>query len=224
MDLLWLYIYSYLVGAVPTAWVIAKLAKGVDLRRTGSGNVGGSNLYNLTGGAWLVPLALFEVFVKGASPIWIGIYVLGLDQSPELLMIAPLLAIAGNNWPVFLRFQGGRGVSVGLGTLLVLAPSVLGAFLAVGMIGWALTRNSGLWVMISLALLPLWAYLSGGPLALVWYTGAMTGIVILKRLLTNDLSFPEGVPLRELLLNRLLLDRDTNDQAAWVQRAPETSG
>ena len=222
MDLLWLYIYSYLVGAVPTAWIIAKLVKGADLRRLGSGNVGGSNLYQSTGGTWLVPLALFEVFVKGASPIWIGRYVIGLDQSPELLMIAPLLAILGNNWPVFLRFQGGRGVSVSLGTLLVLAPAVLGAFLAVGVIGWALTRNSGLWVLISLALLPLWAYLSGGPLALVWYTGAMTGMVVLKRLLTNSLSLPQEVPLKELLLNRLLLDRDSSDQAAWVQRASET--
>ena len=223
MDLIWLYTYSYLVGAVPTAYLIARLVKGVDLRRLGSGNVGGANLYQLAGGAWVVPLGLFEVFVKGGSPIWIGRYVLGLDQSPELLVVAPLLALAGNNWPVFLRFQGGRGVVVGLGTLLVLAPSVLGACLAVFVIGWALSRNSGLWVVISLALLPLWAYLSGGPLALVWFTGALMGMVVLKRLLTNSLSFPQGVPLRELLLNRLLLDRDSGDQSAWVQRAPETS-
>ncbi|PKB82110.1 MAG: hypothetical protein BZY88_05240 [SAR202 cluster bacterium Io17-Chloro-G9] len=223
MDLLWLYIYSYLVGAVPTAYIIAKLVKGVDLRRFGSGNVGGSNLYQVAGGAWLVPLGLFEVLVKGGSPIWIGRHALGLDQSPELLMVAPLLAVAGNNWPVFLRFHGGRGVAVGLGTLLVLAPSVLGAFIALGLIGWALTRNSGLWVLISLALLPLWSYLSGGPLALVWYTAAMTGMVVLKRLVTNDLSFPQGVSLGGLLLNRLLLDRDSSDQEAWVQRAPESS-
>ena len=222
MDLLWLYIYSYLVGAVPTAYLIARLVKGVDLRRFGSGNIGGSNLYQAAGPGWLVPLGLFELFVKGGSPIWIGQHVLGLDRSPELLVVAPLLAVAGNNWPVFLRFQGGRGVAVGLGTLLALSPTVLGAFIAVVLLGWALTRNSGLWVLISLAMLPLWAYLSAGPLALVWYTGAMTGMVVLKRLLTNSMSFPHDVPLKELLLNRLLLDRDSSDRAAWVQRAHET--
>ena len=114
-------------------------------------------------------------------------------------------------------------MAVGLGTLLALSLPVLGAFIAVGLVGWSLARNSGLWVLISLGLLPLWAYLSAGPPALVWYTGALMGMVVLKRLITNNVSFPQDVPLRKLLLNRLLLDRDSDDQAAWVQRTPETS-
>ena len=69
MDLVWLYLYSYLVGSVPTAYIIARLVKGVDIRKTGSGNVGASNLYQLTGKPWLAPLGLFELFVKGGV-IW----------------------------------------------------------------------------------------------------------------------------------------------------------
>ena len=218
MELFGLYILSYLVGSVPTAHVIAKLVKGVDLRQVGSGNVGGSNLYQIAGAKWFGFLLAFDLLVKGAAPIWVGEQLLGLGDSPELLVVAPLLAVVGNNWSVFLGFQGGRGVAVTLGTLLGLSPLVLAAFFPVGLVGWALTRNSGLWVLISLALLPLWAYLSPGPPAFVWFTGALAGIMILKRLLTNRLSFPEGAPVREVLLNRLLLDRDTSDRASWVHR------
>ena len=219
MELFGIYIFAYLVGSLPTAHVIAKLVKGVDLRRVGSGNVGGSNLYQIAGAKWFGFLLAFDLLVKGATPVWIGRHFLGLEQSPELLVVVPLLAVAGNNWSVFLRFQGGRGVAVVLGTLLGLSPLVLAAFFPIGLVGWALTRNSGLWVLVSLLLLPLWAYLSSGPPALVWFTGALAGMMILKRLLTNLMAFPQGVPVRSVLLNRLILDRDTRDRASWVHRS-----
>ena len=218
MELFGIYIFAYVVGSLPTAHVIAKLVKGVDLRRSGSGNVGGSNLYQIAGAKWFGFLLVFDLLVKGAAPVWIGRHFLGLEQSPELLVVVPLLAVAGNNWSVFLGFQGGRGVAVALGTLLGLSPLVLAAFFPVGLVGWALTRNSGLWVLVSLLLLPLWAYLSPGPPALVWFTGALAGMMILKRILTNQMAFPQGVPVRSVLLNRLILDRDTRDRASWVHR------
>jgi glycerol-3-phosphate acyltransferase PlsY len=218
MELFGIYIFAYVVGSLPTAHVIAKLVKGVDLRRSGSGNVGGSNLYQIAGAKWFGFLLVFDLLVKGAAPVWIGRHFLGLEQSPELLVVVPLLAVAGNNWSVFLGFQGGRGVAVALGTLLGLSPLVLAAFFPVGLVGWALTRNSGLWVLVSMLLLPLWAYLSPGPPALVWFTGALAGMMILKRILTNQMAFPQGVPVRSVLLNRLILDRDTRDRASWVHR------
>jgi glycerol-3-phosphate acyltransferase PlsY len=221
MELFGIYIFAYLVGSLPTAHVLAKLVKGVDLRRVGSGNVGGSNLYQIAGAKWFGFLLVFDLLVKGAAPVWIGRHFLGLGQSPELLVVVPLLAVAGNNWSVFLGFQGGRGVAVALGTLLGLSPLVLAAFFPVGLVGWALTRNSGLWVLVSLLLLPLWAYLSSGPPALVWFTGALAGMMILKRILTNQMAFPQGVPVRRVLVNRLILDRDTRDRGSWVHR---TSG
>lgn len=214
-----MYIYSYLLGSVPTTYLIARAVKGMDLRQFGSGNVGGSNLYQAAGGKWLLFLVLSELLIKGGSPVWIGRHVLGLDQSPELLVVAPLLALAGNNWPVFLRFQGGRGVAVALGSLLALSLPLFAAFFTVGLAGWAATRNSGFWVLIAFVSLPLWAFLSPEPGALVWYTGALTGILVMKRLLTNNLSLPEGIPVGRLMLNRLLLDRDIGDRESWVRRA-----
>jgi len=223
MDLVGLYIYSYLIGSVPTAYIIARSVKGVDIRDTGSGNVGMSNLYQLTGKRWLAPLALFELFVKGGSPIWIGHHLVGLDRSSMLLMAAPLLAVAGNNWSIFLRFQGGRGVAVAFGTLLALSPLLLGAFAAVAMGGWAVTRSAGVWVLIGLALLPLWASVSGGPVSLTIYCASLVALIILKRLLSNWTRFPDDMPWKKVFFNRLFRDRDVDDRADWVRRNKENA-
>jgi glycerol-3-phosphate acyltransferase PlsY len=215
-----LYIFAYLVGSVPTAYLIGKLAKGIDIRKYGSGNVGGSNLVSHVGKWSLVPLGLFEVFIKGALPVLIGQHLLGLERASTQLLIAPLLAIAGHNWPVFLKFQGGRGVAVLSGTLLALAPLLLAAFVVVFVAGWLVTRSSGVWVLVSLGLLPVWAIIIGEPSMISWYCiGALT-LVVLKRLLSNCGPFPQEVPRKKVLFNRLFRDRDVDDRADWIWRVP----
>lgn len=220
MEIAGLYLYAYLVGAVPTAYLIGRLAKGVDIRNFGSGNVGGSNVWNHVGKGWVVPLGLFEVLVKGASPIWIGDHLLGLERSSALLVVAPLLAVAGHNWSVYLKFQGGRGIAVAGGTLLALALPLLGAFILVALSGWAATRSSGFWVLISLALLPVWAVLVGDPPVISWYCGGLVALVVAKRLLSNWTPLPANLPRKKVLLNRLFRDRDVDDRDEWVRRVP----
>lgn len=220
MELAGLYVFSYLVGAVPTAYLIAKLFKGLDIRQYGSGNVGGSNLFHLMGKGWVAPLGIFEIFLKGASPVWIGQYLMGLDRTSVLLMAAPLLAIAGHNWSPYIKFQGGRGIVVFGGSLLALAPWILAAFLVIILAGWTVTRSSGVWVLIALATLPLWGVVAGDPLVISWYCAGVLALVVLKRLLSNWTPLAEGLPRRKVLLNRLLRDRDVDDRAEWVSRNP----
>ena len=93
MDITALYIGSYLLGSIPTAYLIGRLVKGVDIRGYGSGNVGSANLYEHVGKRWVFPVAAVEVFVKGALPILVGLYVLGIDRSSAYLIGPPLLAI-----------------------------------------------------------------------------------------------------------------------------------
>ncbi len=218
IDLIGLYIYAYLIGSVPTAYIIGRMVKGVDIRETGSGNVGASNLYQIAGRRWLAPLGIFELLIKAGSPIWIGQYLMGLDRLSLALIAAPLLTIAGNNWSIFLRFQGGRGVAVVFGTLLALSPLLVAAFAAVALAGWAVTRSAGVWVLIALALLPLWSTISGGPAALTVYCACLVALIVLKRLLANHTGFPEGISRKKVLFNRLFLDRDVDDRADWVKR------
>lgn len=237
MDLAILYIYAYLVGSVPTAYIIGRLAKGIDIRQYGSGNVGGTNVFYHVGRWWIVPLGLFEIFAKGASLIWIGLYVLGVDRSSPHLALASLAAITGHNWSLFLKFNGGRGIVVASGALFALAPIQLGIFIATALGGLAIFRSSAVWVLVSLASLPLWSVFLGqtfdsattsiwplrigGPLVITWFCLGLLILTAIKRLLSNLQPLPQDVPLGRLLVNRLLRDRDTKERDAWVHRVPE---
>ena len=223
MDIVALYIGSYLLGSIPTAYLIGRMVKGVDIRSYGSGNVGSANLYEHVGKRWVYPVAAVEVFVKGALPIVVALYVLDIDRSSAYMIGPGLLTLAGNNWSVFLKLQGGRGIAVTGGTLLALMPvlAVVCAVISIG--GWKLTKSSGLWVLVSLILLPLWAYLLHDNLNLVWFSFGLLGIVVLKRLSANWTPFPEEISRKKVLFNRLVRDRDVSDRTGWVRRIPEGS-
>jgi len=222
-----LYLYAYLVGAVPTAYLIGRWTKGIDIRKYGSGNVGATNLAQHVGRTWVAPLLLFEILAKGASPILVGQYLLGLEQTSVFLVLAPLAAVAGHNWSAFLHFKGGRGVIVIGGALLALSPLLLSLAIAVFLVGWALTRSSGVWVLLSLFSLPLWALALdkwvlaiNNQSALIWFCAGSVTLMVLKRLLSNWQPLPLDLPKGQVLLNRLLLDRDVARRADWVGRIP----
>ncbi len=223
MEIAALYIGSYLLGAIPTAYIIGRLVRGLDIRGYGSGNVGSANLFEHVGKRWVVPLVAVEVLVKGALPIWVALFVLDISRSSAFLIGPPLLATAGNNWSVFLKMQGGRGIAVTGGTLLALSPVLLVTCAVIAIGGWRITKSSGLWVLISLTLLPLWAYLVHDNLNLVWYCLGLLGIVVLKRLSANWKPFPEDVSRKKVLFNRLVRDRDVSDRTGWVRQVPEVS-
>ncbi|MCH2512498.1 MAG: hypothetical protein DSY79_02585 [Chloroflexi bacterium] len=223
MDIAALYIGAYLLGSIPTAYLIGRLVRGVDIRGYGSGNVGSANLWEHVGKRWVYPVAMAEIFIKGALPIWVALYVLDIDRSSALLIGPPLLAIAGNNWSIFLKLQGGRGIAVAGGTLVALSPILAISVAAISILGWKITKSSGLWVLISLMTLPLIAYLAHDNLNLVWYCFGLLGIVALKRLSANWTPFPADVSRKKVLFNRLFRDRDVSDRTGWVRRIPEGS-
>ena len=218
-----LYICSYLIGSVPTAYLVAKVSRNIDIRDYGSGNVGASNAFRHLGKLPWVPLFLFDVLGKGSAPLLAGTYLLDLRPESGMLMGASLCALAGHNWSVFLKFQGGRGVAVVVGSLAVLSPIVLAVSLVMVGIGWLLTRNSGLCVLIALVLLPVWTFITRDPTVVAWYCVGALALVVLKRLLSNWNPLHPGLPRRKVLFNRLLLDRDVDDNAEWVHRSPRTS-
>ena len=221
MELAALYIYAYLVGSVPTAYIIGRLVKGIDIRQYGSGNVGGTNVFYSVGRVWVVPLGLFEILVKGASPIWIGMYILDMERSSVALIGAPLIAIAGHNWSVFLKFTGGRGMVVAIGALFALAHRELIVFVAVALAGWAIFRSSGIWAYVALLLLPLWSLLFKEPIAVTWLCLGILGLVTAKRLTSNWSPLPEGMPKKAVFFNRLLKDRDVSLREDWLSRSPK---
>ena len=252
LELTGLYLFCYLVGAVPTPYLIARWIKGIDIRQYGSGNVGGSNVIRQLGKRWMAPLAAIELLLKGFAPT-LAAYALSaqvpeLQRTSPLFLLAPLLALLGNNWSVFLKFHGGRGLMVICGMLIALAPLLFATAMAIYLVGWRTTRSSAIWALIAVALLPILAML--GPLSMGWpdlftwmagnFAGnlagpagagetvsivglclAILGILVAKRLMANSMAIPEDHTLGRVLWNRLLLDRDLADREEWVNRVPQ---
>jgi len=223
MEVAAVYILSYLVGSIPAGYIIGKTVKGVDIRSYGSGNVGSTNVFHHVGRKWAVLLGGLEILVKGALPVWIVLYALDWDRSSSALIGPTLLAVAGHNWSIFLRFQGGRGLAVGTGVLLGLSPILLAAFVVVSIGGWSVTRSSGVWVLIALTLLPVWSVIAGEPATVTYVTLGLVSLTVLKRLFSNWTPLPEGLPKGKVLFNRLFRDRDVDDKAEWVRRVPQES-
>jgi glycerol-3-phosphate acyltransferase PlsY len=116
---------GYLLGSIPSGLVAGRL-QGVDLRQRGSGRTGATNALRTLGPA-LAALVLAADVAKGAMAVALAPLVL---EGPMAQVGAALGAVAGHNWPLFSRFQGGRGVAPALGGQLVMAPWVAMAGLA----------------------------------------------------------------------------------------------
>lgn len=110
---------SYLVGSIPSGWVVTRLWTGQDIRRFGSGNIGTSNVLRTVG---VVPALLVLVLdaVKGA----VGVYLGSLVGGDLVRLLAGIAAIAGHNWPLFLGFHGGKGIATSAGVLFSLWPFI----------------------------------------------------------------------------------------------------
>lgn len=171
-------IAGYLLGSIPFAYLAGRLVKGVDIRRVGGGNVGSLNTIREIG---LIPgllVLLFDVG-KGSLTVLIARW-LELETIP--VFIAGFAAIIGHNWPVFLRFQGGKGAATTLGVLLPLAPVQFAISLGVMLVLIVITSNVRLAVVVGLALLPLIIWLFHGPPMVIYYTIALTLFLILRSL------------------------------------------
>ncbi len=213
MSLVLAVVASYLWGAIPTAYGVARLRRGVDLRRVGSGNVGSSNLVRAVGKWPAIVVGLTDV-AKGAVPVYLG-QLAGWDLTGAGLL--GLAAIGGHNWPVYLRFSGGRGLAATLGVLLVIAPWGWLPILA-GLGLGTLARRTALGAIVGLALVPLLAMARREPKALTHILWALLGLTVLKRLWASGGPAP-SLDWKRVLFNRLLYDRDVGPDEIWNERS-----
>jgi glycerol-3-phosphate acyltransferase PlsY len=209
-----LFLLAYLLGSIPTSYLAARWTKGIDLRKYGSGTVSGSMLFEHTHRLLIVPVGIFDV-LKGALPTWLA---LQLGMGLPTAVAAGMCAVLGHNWPLYLGFTGGRGISPFLGVMLVLFPWgdlwLLG-FLAIGF----LLGDSAPWTLASLVTLPILIYFLGGDIVLYWMVTAMITITLIKRLEANRRLLPHpGAERRKVIWLRLVFDRDIPDHKQWIHR------
>ena len=155
-----LVLAAYLLGSIPNGLLIARL-KGVDLQKVGSGNIGATNVFRCVGKGWGIAAFVLDA-VKGFVPAFF--FPRLLESAPPWLGLAcGVAAVAGHNWPVWLKFKGGKGVSTSAGMLLGIAPAAVGVGFAVFALTVALTRFVSLGSILAAIAVPA-AYL--------WMNGA----------------------------------------------------
>ena len=216
-----LIICAYLLGSVPSSYLAAK-SRGIDLREHGTTQVGGGNLWRTTSRKLGLTVGIFD-FIKGMVMVWVA-QVQGLDIAQQI--VVGLAAIVGHNWPVFLRFHGGRGAATTLGIVMII-PAINGttpwtAVIAVGIviIGTIIIRSSPLPVFLGAVSLPLSSWAFHQDSAIITAYLAIFLVIIIKRLTAQPSQEPVSIGKKQLLINRLLFDRDIRDRKAWISRKP----
>ena len=133
---------AYLLGAIPFGYLLVKWKTGKDVRISGSGNIGATNVLRTTGRAAGIATLLLDM-AKGYLAVWIAAR--GTGNEPHWTSAAALAVVAGHAFPVFLRFQGGKAVATFIGAFLYLAPAAVAAVSVVfiGMVIWTRTISMG---------------------------------------------------------------------------------
>ncbi|HLB55498.1 MAG TPA: glycerol-3-phosphate 1-O-acyltransferase PlsY, partial [Gemmatimonadales bacterium] len=176
MELLPWFVAAYLLGAIPTSYLVVRLVQGRDLRTMGSGNLGATNLYRVLGWKYALPVGAFDL-AKGLVPVSLfGPRAGGGELVPLLLGIA---AVTGHVFSVFVGFRGGKGVATGAGVVLGLAPWAFLVALVIWVIVVAATGYVSLGSIIAALVLPpaVW-WLHPERRALVWLFALLAAIVI----------------------------------------------
>lgn len=161
LQLIGLAVAGYLLGSIPIAWIVAKLATGKDLRTLGSGNVGVMNVA-LSVTRWAGLLVFLGEAAKGLLAVYLATAVCGFSGDPALVSLECQLAIGvtllatviGTRWMIWLRFAGGRGNTTGLAAILVLSWQTLVSGLAIWLLVRLLSKSSFWATRISLVTWP----------------------------------------------------------------------
>ena len=216
-----LILAAYLLGSVPLAYLVVKWSRGIDLRRFGSGNVGASNVVAVASKRLAIPVILFDLG-KGAVMMWVA-QLVGLSIAQQVTV--GLAAIVGHNWSVFLRFGGGRGALTLAGVAIYLVPWLALILLVVTLLS-GLFRQMALGAILTIVSLPIFSWFLDQPfgieepLPLTLGFSAMFLLTVIRRLTAPRTSVTASVPSGQLLVNRLLFDRDIRDRRAWIHRLP----
>jgi acyl phosphate:glycerol-3-phosphate acyltransferase len=170
-----LVLFAYLLGSLPTGYIIGHLA-GVDVRTAGSGNVGATNVARVVGkrqGVW----TLLADSAKGLIPVIVAMQS-GLETSATVLV--GVAAFLGHLYPVFLKFRGGKGVATGFGVLLGLAPWAVVCLIPIFGVMVLVTRIVSLGSMVGAAAAPLVLWLFNHPPIVIIMSAFLAMMVIVR--------------------------------------------
>jgi acyl phosphate:glycerol-3-phosphate acyltransferase len=169
---------AYLIGAIPFGYLLVKLTTGKDVRASGSGNIGATNVLRTTGRAIAVLTLLLDI-AKGVVAVWHADHA---THGDEMWMSAAALAVmAGHAYPVFLKFKGGKAVASFIGAFLYLTPLPMATILVLFVIIVAATRYISAASVVCAALFPLGVWMILHPSAPVLIASLIAGTFVVYK-------------------------------------------
>jgi glycerol-3-phosphate acyltransferase PlsY len=154
---------SYLLGSIPFGYILVRLSRGQDIRRSGSGNIGATNVARSSPGLGALTLVLDAG--KGLLAAYLAILIANRTRESSddnrlylMMSLAALFAILGHVFPVWLNFRGGKGVATAVGAFILLAPYAMLAAVAVFLVVVLVSRYVSLSSVAATAVFPLFAW------------------------------------------------------------------
>jgi len=168
---------SYLLGAIPTSYITARLFRHIDLREHGSKNLGATNLYRVLGWKFALPVGLLDM-LKGLVPVLV--FAPRASSSQLFGLVCGMMAVLGHVYSVFVRFKGGKGVATAAGVMLALTPLALAASFAVWFAVVGLTGYVSLGSILSAAVFPVAVWILDPPEqpVILWLDIALAAAII----------------------------------------------
>jgi glycerol-3-phosphate acyltransferase PlsY len=158
-----LAVAAYLLGSLPSAYLVVRLARGSDVRQAGSGSVGALNAFRATGSGWVGAAVLVLDVAKGV----LAVVLAGSGAALGTQSLLATLAVAGHNWPVWLRGRGGKGLATSAGAATMITPLSLPLWAVLWALGYVTSGYIALGTIVATALLPvLLGVLAGWPFGL----------------------------------------------------------
>lgn len=183
---------AYLLGSLPTALLVVRMMTGKDVRRQGSGNIGGTNALRAAGWKAGIGVTLIDIG-KGALAV-----IVMKRYNPESIWIcaAMLAVVVGHCYPVWLKFRGGKGVAAGFGAFLVIAPLSALAAAATWMVVLVISRWVALASMVACAIFPLALKLIDKPDVVTLISVTFAAVLIIIRHSSNIRKMLSGQEIK----------------------------
>lgn len=184
------FAFSYLIGSLPTAFLVVKSTSDVDIRRAGSGNVGGRNALEVTGKKWVGAVVTAIDLSKGAFSVFLATIL--FDDKAAVVSAAMAGAVLGHCYPVWLKFHGGRGLATGAGALLVTSWIWVVLWLALYFGFEKITKNVHAASVIALVGIPL----------IVWFIPDPWMVMLIPEYFSPEGFFTAGSMIVAVCLSR----------------------
>ena len=208
---------GYLLGSIPSAYIITRIAIGKDIRQLGSGNVGGNNVAEQVGKAAGIAVGIFDIG-KGTASVAIAYWLLGIplfQLNHDLfffVLLAAGAAVVGHMWSIYLKFTGGNGLATTIGVLAILMPWELLIVFAMTIILAVITRNPVLSVNISLLSVPVSAWFLEKSWLLVAFSLVLLVIMVAHFLPTARATMVKAGSKENLFAELLRRDKDNKEE------------